>query len=152
MAMAHDVEDAIREGSGSTEARVFGRKFQNGEPLSGNLETIGRFANVFPKANQPVSQIGSPGVSALEASLAGLMGTGGAIYTGDPKGAALGLLPVLARPAARGIVVSQAMQKLLAQPQYANLLLPRAAAGTLGLADQAALGGLLGPYLANAAQ
>ena len=47
MAKAHTVEDAIREGGGVVDAKVLGRALQKGKPLSGELATIGRFANNF---------------------------------------------------------------------------------------------------------
>jgi len=47
MAIAHTVEDAIREGGGVVDAKVFGRAIQKGKPLSGELAIAGKFANNF---------------------------------------------------------------------------------------------------------
>lgn len=124
IAIAHDVQDAIREGGGTTEASVYARKIQNEEPLSGPLAIAGNFANNFPKANQAVRSIGSPGISKLDFALAGLGGAAGAgvgAQYGHPgEAAGLGaLVPMLASRATRAALLTRAAQGLLAQPTYA---------------------------------
>lgn len=136
IAQAHTVEDAIREGSGSVEASSFGKAAQRGDPLSGNLKTIGEFANVFPKANQKVSQIGSSGVSNVDAGASALLGLAGGA-AGGLWGATAGALPFVARPAARSLMLSQAYQALMAKPKYA----------TKGLLGSRILDNPLSPYV-----
>jgi len=47
MAKSHTTEDAIREGGGMVDAKVFGRRLQAGKPLTEEGATIGKFANNF---------------------------------------------------------------------------------------------------------
>jgi hypothetical protein len=141
MAIAHDIEDAIREGSGSVENRVFGRKVQNQEPLSGDLKIAGDFANNFPKANQPVAQIGSAGVSKLEAVASGIMSGAGGLTLG-PMGLGAGLLPLVLPSAARSLLLSKPYQQLMARPKYD----PKGLLGVKALDNDVApwIAGLLG--------
>jgi hypothetical protein len=72
MAISHSVEDAIREGSGSIDAKKLARDIQSGKYLSGELKTIAEFANIAPKVNQPVGSMGTPGAG----TILGRTGTG----------------------------------------------------------------------------
>lgn len=126
MAKSHTVEQAIKSGSGSIDANKIAAQLQKGAPLTGELKTIGEFANTFRKANQTPQVVGSPGVSKLGAVMSGLMGGGGALAAG-PYGAAAGAaIPFIAPAAAQKLILSNRYQKGLApnyeQGQIAKLL------------------------------
>lgn len=126
MAKSHTVEQAIKSGSGSIDANKIAAQLQKGAPLTGELKTIGEFANTFRKANQTPQVVGSPGVSKLGAVMSGLMGGGGALAAG-PYGAAAGAaVPFIAPAAAQKLILSNRYQSGLApkyeQGQIAKLL------------------------------
>lgn len=116
MALAKNfgVERALNVGSGDVDIKVFGRMLDKGAPLTGGLETLGRFAEAFPSYSRPAAGIPTPGVSKSEALSAAVLGIGGYGATqygqGSPIGAAAGLLPLLSGPA-RGIALSRMMQQ-----------------------------------------
>jgi hypothetical protein len=129
IAKTYTVEKALREGAGTVDARVLGRAVQNGKPISGELRTAGEFGNVFNKAAQPPSMIGSPGVNTLKNTLALLTsGVGGAAL--GPAGVALGGLNYAVPPMARSIMFS---------PRFQQSLLKQSP----GVLDEAAQMGLL---------
>mgnify|MGYP000184463751 CR=1 FL=1 len=122
MAKAHTVEDAIVEGGGSINARKLAARAQAGKPLSGELETIGKFANNFPRATQPAMQIGGPGVSKLTHLAALGMGAGGAA-AGGPVGAIAAAAAMEGLPyALRARMLSKAAQQAAAESRYAPRL------------------------------
>lgn len=128
LAKNHDVESALIEGGGTIDARAIGRMFQRGDKMTGDLKTIGAFANNFGKDIQPPSMIGTPDAHNLKYILSGALGAGGGM-SDDPRMAALGLLPLLSGPAARSAMFSKAMQGGLV-PSY-SLGLPVRAIGSL---------------------
>lgn len=140
MAKAHTVEEAIDPGTGNVNANKLASDLKKGRPLSGELKTIGEFATNFRKAVQPPQNIGSPGVSKIAGSMAALMGGGGALGLG-PVGTGLGLIPLVAPPAARRMLLSDRYQQGLA-PDYSGGLLGRAA----GMPEMP-LGSVLPPLL-----
>lgn len=106
LAKTHDVEKALNQASGNIDAAKFAQLAQKGRPLTGELKQIANFAGAFPKAVQTVDKMGSlPGVSPLDfAALGTLSGV-----TANP---AL-LAGVAARPAARALTLSNAVQNRL---------------------------------------
>lgn len=93
IAKSATVEDALKEGAGTVDARKLAAALQKGVPLSGDLLTAARFASAFPKATQPPSLVAGPGVHNLKAAFATGAGTvGGALgaAVGGPIGAAIG--------------------------------------------------------------
>lgn len=129
IAKTYTVQKALREGAGTVDARVLGREVQKGNPITGELLTAGQFGNVFNKAAQPPSVIGSPGVNTLKNTLAMLTsGIGGA--TMGPAGVALGGLNYAVPPIARSLMFS---------PRFQRGLLSQSS----GLLDEAAPLGLL---------
>lgn len=114
MAKSHSVENAIREGTGTIDAKALARQLQAGEPLSGDLATIARFANTFEKANQRPGQVAGPGVHNLRTlSGAGVGGGIGAVM-GGPLGAAVGgAASVVIPPAIREYLLSAGVQERL---------------------------------------
>ena len=127
MAISHKIEDAIREGSGSIDASKLARNVQAGKYLSGGLKTIGEFANIAPRVNQPVSSMGTPGslsplgssniANLLPASVA--MGGAGMYATGTPglAAAAVPFIPQAISSAARSYLMSPFAQSR-AIPNY----------------------------------
>lgn len=132
LAKNHDVESALIEGGGTIDARAIARMFQRGDKMTGELKTIGAFANNFGKDIQPPNMMGTPDAHNLKSMLALLMGGGGGAALG-PAGIAAGALPLAAGPAARSIMFSKPMQNSLL-PDYTLGALPRMGGGLLGYA------------------
>lgn len=129
MAKNFDVETALIEGGGTIDARAIAKMAQRGDPLTGELATIGNFANNFPKITQPDKTIGTPDSHNLKYIASLLMGSGG-MAAGGPAGMALGALPMLSGPAARSAMFSKAMQRGLLS-NYELGMLPRVSGGLL---------------------
>ncbi len=118
MAKAHTVEDAIREGGGNVVASKLAARLQAGKPLSGELKTIAETANIFPKNTQSPEMMGAvPGISPLDVMGGSGLGVLGAIATGNPLGAVLGMAPAI-RPVTRNMLLSDTYQKNMAKPSY----------------------------------
>jgi len=124
MARSFTVENALKEGSGAVDARKIAAEMQRGAPLDGELLTVARFANTFPKATQPPSTVNGPGVHNLKAGLAALSAGAGASALG-PLGAMAGAAyPFLVPPAMRAQMFSQGAQRgLIPQAGQGNRLL-----------------------------
>lgn len=130
MAKAHTVEDAIVEGGGTVNPRKLAQRVQAGKPMSGELETIGNFANNFPKATQPAQQVAGPGVSKLN-GLAALLTGGSGMAVGGPIGALVaGAAPFVVPPVVRGRLLSKSVQKGLI-PSYGPTVANRLQAALL---------------------
>jgi len=121
MAISHSVEDAIREGSGSVDAKKLARDIQSGKYLSGELKTIGEFANIAPRVNQPPSAMGTPGAgSILGRSLTGGLGAGIGALLGNAPGAVIGAAaPEVTSALARQYLLSR-MGQQRALPNYGS--------------------------------
>lgn len=109
IAKSYTVEKALEESTGKVVASKIGREFSKGKPLTGELATIGRTAEAFPKALQNVNTA-MPGVSPLDYVTALL----GGAATGN---AAVGALPLM-RPFVRAGITSDAAQKALGARGY----------------------------------
>lgn len=113
MAKAHTVEAAIKEGGGSVDAMKLAARVQAGKPMTGELATIGNFANNFKDvARVPQSGHANP-FTIVD------FGVGGAGFGVNPL---LTALPV-ARVAARYGVLSKSAQKSMAAKSYSPGLL-----------------------------
>lgn len=122
IAKTYTVGRALNDASGTVDARVFGRLYEKGKPLSDGLETAGRFASAFPKAAMTPQQVGSPGAHNLKAGLSAALGGAGFMGAG-PLGMAAAAVPFLAPPMARSIMFSKgAQQGLLNQGGGGGLL------------------------------
>ena len=113
IAKTYTVQRALNEASGTVNAKVLGRMYEKGTPLSGGLETAGKFASSFPSVAQAPQQMGSPAAHNLRSMASLLMGGGGAAAAG-PAGLAAGVLPFAAGPASRAVMFRQSAQKALA--------------------------------------
>jgi hypothetical protein len=130
MAISHTIEDAIREGGGSVEAKKLARDIQSGKYLSGDLKTAAEFANVFPRVSTPPAAIGTPGAGTMLGSpvsgLGGAIGGGLGYLAGDYGGASLGATaglygPQLVSAGMRNYLMSQGVQNRLI-PTYESTL------------------------------
>jgi hypothetical protein len=129
MAVSHTVETAIREGSGSVDAKKLASMLQRGDYMTGELKTIAEFANIAPRVTNMPSSIGTPAAGAMlgqnlltNAALGG--GVGGA-YGGLPgglaglaTGAAVSLGPAMVSSGMRKYLMSDVGQKNLLPSMY----------------------------------
>lgn len=117
IAQTYNLEKALNPVTGTVDARKLAAQVAKGRPMTGPMREAAEFAARFPKAAQPVEGMGSlPQTSPLDW---GAMGVGSAV-TGNP----LMMAGVLARPAARSLVLSDAVQNRLAtQPGAQNRLM-----------------------------
>jgi hypothetical protein len=150
MAISHTVEDAIRVGSGSVDAKKLGRDIQNDKFMTGDLKTVSEFANTFPRVNVPPATIGTPGAgSVLGRSFSGAFGAGTGLFVsgGNPYAAMLGAAaPELASAGMRQYMLSQMGQRniLPKYDKYKNL--------AEGLSNENVRNALIGVQTIDAAQ
>jgi hypothetical protein len=125
IAKTYTVGRALNDATGTVDARILGRMYEKGSPLSDGLDTAGQFASGFPTITKSPMQVGSAGAHNLKAALsAGLatMGAGGGTLVGGallggPLAAAGMALPFIAPPIARSMMFRQgAQQGLLRTP------------------------------------
>lgn len=109
-ARINDVEKALNVGSGNVSAPILGRMVDKGAPLSGELRTVGKFAQAFPRVAREVESVPPSGVSGTDAAGAAVLSIGGAAAAGSPAGAVAGGLPLLRGPA-RNRMLSPTVQK-----------------------------------------
>lgn len=119
IAKTYTVERGLNDASGSVDARVLGRLYEKGTPLTDELETVGRFASAFPTVSKTAQQIGSPDAHNLRSMAALLMGGGGAAAAG-PAGLAAAAVPFVAPPLARKAMFSKGAQQALIQQAPKN--------------------------------
>lgn len=113
IAKSHDVEAATNLATGDVNPLVIGRLRAAGEPLTGELDLIGRMGASFPRAMTPRRD--STGVTALDIGILG-GGLAGGYLTQDPALAALGVAaPFLRRGYTQGLL-SQPVQDVLSRP------------------------------------
>ena len=122
IAKTYTVEKAMNKTTGTVDAKSLANRLQVGKPMSGELKDIAEFAQAFPKASQMPEKIGGTiGISPLDYTVAGLAG-GASLLGGEDKSSSTinGLIALLARPAARKLVLSGPMQNRLVQQQAAS--------------------------------
>lgn len=137
IAKSYDVERALNLGDANVSAPVIGRALDKGKPLTGELETIGNFAETFPSFVREGSKVPTPGVSALLPIGSLLSGAGGAAAFG-PAGFVLGLAP-FARGPARSLLLSEPYQNFATRiPLSVDAIPDRRALATRILAQEAA--------------
>jgi len=119
IAKTYTVENAMNKTTGTVDAKELAKRLQKGKPMSEELKQIAEFAQAFPKAAQKPEIIGGTiGISPLDYAAATL--TGGASMLAGQGNEATGattLAALLARPAARKMVLSPTMQNRLVQQQ-----------------------------------
>lgn len=113
IAKTYTVERALNDASGTVNPKVIARLYEKGKPLSGGLETVGRFASAFPSVNQSAQQMGSPAAHNLRSMASLLSGAGGTAALG-PAGVAAAALPFATGAASRGLMFRKGAQEALA--------------------------------------
>lgn len=125
MAVSHTVENAIREGSGSVDAKKLASMLQRGDYMTGELKTIAEFANIAPRVTNMPSTIGTPAAgSVLGQNLLTNVALGGGLggaYGGLPGGA-VGLTAGLAASLAPAMISSGMRKYLMSGAGQRNLL------------------------------
>lgn len=114
IAKTYTVGRALNDASGTVDARVLGRMYEKGLPLSDGLDTAGRFASAFPTVAKSTQQTGSQAAHNLKSFGSLLTGAGGYSLMG-PMGAAAAAVPFVAPPMARSIMFREGAQKALVQ-------------------------------------
>jgi hypothetical protein len=119
IAQTYTVERALNEATGSVDARVFGKLFAKGKPLSDGLEKVGRFGSAFPTVAKLPEVVGSPDAHNLRSVASLALGSGGLASAG-PLGLLAGALPYAAPATARSLMFSKSAQRgLLSEPATA---------------------------------
>jgi len=116
IAKTYTVERALNDSTGSVNAKVIGRMFDKGKPLSDGLDTVGRFASGFPSVNQASQQMGSPAAHNLR-SMASMLAGGSGYAAAGTAGLAAAALPFASGMASRGLMFRRGAQEALANPQ-----------------------------------
>jgi hypothetical protein len=130
IAKTYSVQRALNEASGNVVATNLAAQLKRGVPLEGELRTIARTAQAFPKAVQPLDQMGQNlPLSPLDFGAAALLfGT-----TQNP----FAVTSLVARPLARSTILSSPYQATLGRPGGVF-------ASRLSRPEELAAGGLLG--------
>lgn len=124
IAKSYDIERALNAGDANINAATLGRAYDKGKPLTGNLETIAKFAEgPGTKFVREGSAVPAPGVSAMNAIVGSILGGGGAAAFG-PAGLALAAAP-FARGGVRDLVLSKPYQKMMGTPDYSPGMINR---------------------------
>ena len=124
IAKTYTVQNAL-ETTGNVNASKLAALLRKDKPLSPELTMAARFAGAFPKAAAMPERVAGPGVSALDAGVAGAGGALG-LALQSPQTAFAALAFPFARYGARNIALSEALQRSLLRPSRG---LPRGAVG-----------------------
>jgi len=112
MAISYTLEDAMREGTGSIDAKKLAAELNRSKgKLTGDLRTAAQFASTFPNVNSAVpGSIGTPGVINRFGALTvtGLLGT---LVAGLPGGALGAVAPAAARSLSQRYLLSNRAQR-----------------------------------------
>ena len=142
IAQTYTVERALNKSTGDVSAPVLGRLYDKNKPLSGGMETVGKFNSAFPKFTGAGANTPAAGVSKSEAILGTILGAGGAAATGSPLGLLAATVPLLGHPA-RALALSKILQTPKKYPVGFIPQLPSRIANTLPVAGAAGSVGLL---------
>lgn len=123
IAQTYAVEDAMNKATGNVSALSLARLFQNGAPLTGELQTIARAGLAFPKAMKDVDKLGKEG----EFSVVDFLVAAGA-YLHNPSLA----VAVVARPGIRKALQTKMAQRMAtAGPSVGGQAIQQAAPGMM---------------------
>ena len=122
IAKTYTVERAMNKGSGDIDSSVLASLFNKDSPLSDGLDQVGRFASTFSQVAPKAKGNSGAGISALDAATAAVLAGVGAGSTGSPEGLAAGAIPLLLRPAARNIALSNMLKSA---PDYSQNILTK---------------------------
>lgn len=121
IAKTYTVGRALNDSSGSVDARILGRLYEKGVPLSDGLDKAGKFASAFPSVAKSPGAVGSPAAHNLRAWGSAAMGGGGMAAMG-PAGLAAAALPWAGGAASRSIMFSPAVQRAMTAKPMPGLL------------------------------
>ena len=121
MAKSHTVEEALVVGTGNVDATKLAAALQKGKPLTGDLETIGKFANAFRDSARTPSGADANPLTVLDFASGGF---GAGLSASTPAGAILLGLPA-ARVSARYGVLSGVGQRMFTRPNYGSGVIQR---------------------------
>lgn len=110
IAKTYTVGRSLNDAAGTVDARVLGRMYEKGLPLSDGLDTAGRFASAFPTIAKSPQQVGSPAAHNLR-SIASMAFGGGGLAAMGPFGVAAAAVPWVAPVAARSLMFSPMAQR-----------------------------------------
>lgn len=111
IAKSYDVQTATNDATGDVSARGIARLAAKGRPLTGELKTIAKTADAFPKAMQNVSSLGGT----EDWSVLDFAGAAGSAMAGKPEG----VLAFLSRGPVRKMLLSPAFQRAMMNPKTA---------------------------------
>jgi hypothetical protein len=111
-------ERAINLGDGNIDPKVYGRALDDGEKLTGNARTIGRFSNAFERYMKEAAKSPPSGVDYLKYTAKLGAGAGGYAAGGLPLAIAAPLAMAGAERGSRSLLLSPFYQKRFAQPYY----------------------------------
>jgi len=124
IAKTYDIERALNLGNGNIDAQIIGRALDRGRPLTGNLETIAKFAEGPGRQfTREASKVPNPGTSAFNAGAAGVLGYEGYQHFGAP-GLAAAAIPFV-RGGVRQGLLSDAYQSRFNRPDYVPNVQPQ---------------------------
>jgi hypothetical protein len=110
------VERSLNLGDGNVSAAMIGRMLDHGQPLTGELKVIGKFAQAFPRVTRDASAVPPAAVAGTDAFSSAMLGTIGYGAVGGPAGLAAAGLPLLRSPARRFILSERYQSGLTAPP------------------------------------
>lgn len=122
IAKTYTVGRALNDAAGTVDARVLGRMYEKGIPLSDGLDVAGKFASAFPTISKSTQQVGSPAAHNLKSFGSLLLGSGGYAAMG-PAGLATAAVPFVAPPLARAAMFSNSAQRAMVNPNGGGGLL-----------------------------
>lgn len=111
IAKTYSVEDALNVGNGFVDPLSFGRQLANGEPLTGNLEKIGKFQLAFRREAVEAGRVPAPGVGNLGSQL-----SVGMASQGDAPGMIGAVANATIGRAARPFLLSDMVQDAMLNP------------------------------------
>ena len=123
IAKTYSAEKALTA-PGQVSATKLGQQLTRGKPLSGELETVAKIGQQFPKAVQDVRGISEQILSPLDVHSSAAMSLAGTV-AGGPAGWLAGGIPIL-RPIVRNTLLSKPYQSMAGSPSYASSAMMRA--------------------------
>lgn len=114
-AKIHSVENALNPATGDVSARKIGAEFAKGKPLTGNLSTIGRTQQAFPKSMATIGGESMPGITPFDM----MTGTVASGASGNPAW----LASMLSRPILQNGLMSGVGQ-WMGSPSMPSQMLP----------------------------
>ena len=87
-------------------------------PISGELKTMGEFANNFGKSSQPYKKVSGYGVSKIDGAAAATIGTVATGFLGPVAGPAIGAAALMGPPLLRKLLLSGPVQRATVPRNY----------------------------------